>query len=67
MVTDQKDFFGVCNQKIDHIILELETLKRDMSDKYKRLGFQFKIIAVTTGACLGILLHQMIVNAMSIL
>jgi len=52
-------FFEQCELKLDHIIQEIKTLREDMSEKYKKIGNQFKILAFTLGICLGLTVHQL--------
>jgi len=53
-------FFKSCEAKLDRIIQEIETLRNDMTEKYKKLHFQFKILVVTLGACISITVHQIV-------
>lgn len=60
--SESKRFFEVCENKLDHIIQEINALKTNMTDNYKKLDFQFKALAISIGACMGVTLHQLIAS-----
>lgn len=62
-VNSNSNFIIECDKKLDRIDSEITLLKRDMTEKYKKLNIQFKWLLASIGACLGISLHQFIILA----